>query len=347
MAANPGNGADPPDPAGVVIAPGPAGFDASGLASAVAAAPVPVVAVEPGNLRKAGLNPESTRLAAAGACVLYGRGPDTARHALLFLARRHGHLIDTLAYGSDPSQDGDLWCPAGPGPHPVTVLFHGGFWYHAWERDLMDGLARDLAGRGVAAWNVEYRRVGAGGGWPATGEDAARATDHLVALAPVYGLDLGRVAVLGHSAGAQLAVWVAARGRRGEVHPRLVVGLATIGDLEQAMTDRIGGGSVARLLRGNAAAGPDRGDENDLEVALVDASPRARLPIAVPQLLAYAADDDIVPPSQTTGYAAAAEAAGDDVTVMEFTTGGHFALIDPTTPAWAAVASELQRRLGG
>ncbi|MGH9009957.1 MAG: alpha/beta hydrolase, partial [Acidimicrobiia bacterium] len=195
MVSDPGNGAGPPTPAGVVIAPGPDGFDASGLASAVAAAAVPVVAVEPGNLRKAGLQPESTRIVAAGARVLYGRGTETARYALLLLACRHGQPVDTLAYGPDPSQDGDLWCPAGAGPHPVAVLFHGGFWYHAWERDLMDGLARDLARRGIAAWNLEYRRVGAGGGWPATGEDAARATDHLVALAPVYGLDLARVAV--------------------------------------------------------------------------------------------------------------------------------------------------------
>src|SRR5207302_1757602 len=83
---------------------------------------------------------------------------------------------DPVAYGPDPSQEGDLWTPAGAGPHPVVVLFHGGFWYHAWERDLMDGLAVDLAARGIAAWNAEYRRVGAGGGWPVTGEDAARAT---------------------------------------------------------------------------------------------------------------------------------------------------------------------------
>jgi acetyl esterase/lipase len=338
MAASPGNGDAPPTPAGVVIAPGPDGFDASGLAGAVAAAPVPVVAVEPGNLRKAGLEPESTRLAAAGACVLYGRGAETARHALLFLARRHGRMIDTLAYGPDPSQEGDLWCPAGAGPHPLAVMFHGGFWYHAWERDLMDGLAGDLARRGIATWNVEYRRVGAGGGWPATGEDAARAVDHLVALAPVYGLDLGRVAVLGHSAGAQLALWVAARGRRGEVHPRLVVGLATIGDLEQAMTDRIGGGSVDRFLGAEVV---------DVDVALGDASPRARLPIGVAQLLAHAADDDVVPLSQTTGYASAATTAGDDVTVMEFPGGGHFALIDPATPHWMVVASELQSRLRG
>jgi len=327
---------------GVVIAPGPEGFDASGLASAIGAAVVPVVAIEPGNLRKSGIDPESTRLVAAGAWVLYGRGEDTARHALRYLARRHGHSPDTLAYGPEPSQEGDLWLPDGAGPHPVAVLFHGGFWYHAWERDLMDGLALDLAGRGIAAWNVEYRRVGAGGGWPATGGDAARAVDHLVALAPIYDLDLGRVAFLGHSAGGQLALWVAARGRRGTVHPLLVVGLATITDLEEARDSRIGGGSVARLL----GAGPNAGDDGDLEDALVEASPRARLPIGVPQLLAHAVDDDVVPPAQTTTYAAAARDAGDDVTVLDIEAGGHFALIDPRTPAWKTVACAVQERLG-
>lgn len=341
MATDSGNGAGPPTPAGVVIAPGPDGFDGSGLAGAVAAARVPVVAVEPGNLRKAGLQPESTRIVAAGARVLYGRGPVTARHALVHLACRHGQAVDTLAYGPDPSQEGDLWCPAGSGPHPVAVLYHGGFWYHAWERDLMDGLARDLMQRGIAVWNVEYRRVGAGGGWPPTGDDAARATDHLVALAPVYGLDLDRVAVLGHSAGAQLALWVAARGRRGEVHPALVVGMATIADLEEALAARTGGNSVARLL----AAGLDRDDAGDLDVALADASPRARLPIGVAQILAHAVDDDVVPLSQSTAYAEAAREAGDDVTVLSIESGGHFSLIDPLSSAWATVVGALTERL--
>jgi acetyl esterase/lipase len=326
--------------AGVIVAPGPTGLDAAGLAGAVAAAVaagVPVAAVEPGNLRTGVPQPESTRLVAAGARLFYGRGPDTGRHAVRFLARRSGQVPDTLAYGPEPSQEGDLWCPAGEGPHPVVVLFHGGFWYHAWERDLMDGLASDLARRGIAAWNVEYRRVGAGGGWPATGEDAGRATDHLVALAPVYGLDLERVAVLGHSAGAQLALWVAARRRRALVHPALVVGLATIADLEAARADRVGGGSVARLLDGPSVADP--------EAALADASPLARLPIGVPQLLAHAIDDAVVPLAQTTRYARSAVAAGDAVSVLELEAGGHFDLIDPHTPAWASVASALEKIL--
>jgi acetyl esterase/lipase len=323
---------------GVIVAPGAPGLDDPRLARAVAAVGVPVVAVEPGNVRKNGLEPEATRLVAAGGQLLYGRGSDTGRHAVLFLARRQRQVPDTLAYGPDPSQEGDLWLPAGDGPHPVAVLFHGGFWYHAWERDLMDGLAEDLAGRGIAAWNVEYRRVGAGGGWPATGEDAGRATEHLAALAPVYGLDLSRVAVLGHSAGAQLALWVAARRRRASVHPALAVGLATIADLESARSDRIGGGSVTRLVDGTGVV--------DAEAALADASPLARLPIGVPQILAHTVDDAVVPPSQTIRYAEAARAAGDEVSVLEIKAGGHFGLLDPRTPGWAAVASAAQEWLG-
>jgi len=325
-----------PDVTGVLLGPGPGALDDPSLAAAVAAAAGPVVAVEPGNLRKTGPAPEDTAFTAAGGRVLYGRGADTGRHGVLFLARRRHRRPDTLAYGAGPDQAGDLWLPAGAGPHPVVLLLHGGFWYHAWERDLMDGLALDLAGRGLAAWNVEYRRVGAGGGWPAPAEDAGRAIEHLLALAPVYHLDLARVVVLGHSAGAQLGLWLAARGRRAEVHPALAVGLATIADLAAARHDRIGGGSVDRLLDG-AAAGPDG--------ALADASPIARLPLGVAQLLARADDDAVVPPAQTDRYAAAATAAGDDVTVLRLERGGHFDLIDPATAAWSSVAAELGRRL--
>jgi len=117
--------------------------------------------------------------------------------------------------------------------------------------------------------------------------------------------------------------------------------LATIADLEAAMNERVGGGSIARFL----GAGAGIGGDGDTEVAMVDASPRAHLPIGVPQLLAHAIQDDVVPLSQTTDYAAAADTAGDDVTVVEFPAGGHFDLIDPATTAWAAVAAEMQTRL--
>jgi len=179
-----------PGLAGAIVAPGPARLADPALAEAISTLAVPVVAVEPGNLRKTGPEPESTGLEAAGARLLYGRGPDTARHAVFFLARRLGQSPDTLAYGPDPSQEGDLWTPAGAGPHPVVVLFHGGFWYHAWERDLMDGLAVDPAARGIAAWprSATSRApwpTGSGEApWPGSSTAAAPATARSLSVTP-------------------------------------------------------------------------------------------------------------------------------------------------------------------
>ena len=98
----------------------------------------------------------------------------------------------------------------------MVVLLHGGFWRAQRTLELMRPLAADLAGRGFAAWNLEYRRVGQpGGGWPGTCEDVAAGLDHLARLAGREPLDLDRLVVAGHSAGGHLALWSAARpGRR-------------------------------------------------------------------------------------------------------------------------------------
>ena len=118
------------------------------------------------------------------------------------------------ACGLDANQFGGLGLPVGAGPHPVVILIHGGFWRARFGLDLMDGLAEDLAARGIASWNIEYRRVGQpGGGCPGTLWDVAQAADHLAHLAARHRLDLTRLVALGHSAGGQLALWLAARRR--------------------------------------------------------------------------------------------------------------------------------------
>ena len=134
----------------------------------------------------------------------------------------------THAYGSDPSQLGELFVPSSAGPHAVCVVVHGGYWRAQYDRSLMTGLCTDLAAHGFAAWNLEYRRVGGGGGWPATLEDVAAGIDALDGIdAP---LDLSRVVAVGHSAGGQLAFWAAARPTlpvdAPGASPRVVIGAA-------------------------------------------------------------------------------------------------------------------------
>lgn len=245
-----------------------------------------------------------------------------------------------LAYGDHPDQVGNLHLPVGAGPWPVVVLIHGGFWRWGWDRTLMTRLAHDLAGRGFAAWNIEYRRVGQdGGGWPGTLEDVAAAAD---AVAGLEGVDASRVATVGHSAGGQLAVWLAARhrlpagapGAGPAVRPRVAISQAGVVDLAAGAADRLGDGACAALLGGTPAEVPER---------YAVASPAALLPLGVPQLLVHGGRDDIVPPAQSRAYAEAAAAAGDDVELIELPDADHSDVIEPEHAAWAQVVERLPR----
>jgi acetyl esterase/lipase len=231
-------------------------------------------------------------------------------------------------YGTHRSQAAELSLPGGPGPHAVVVLIHGGCWRRRYDRHLMDALASDLAGRGFAAWNCEYRRVGAGagGGWPETGADVAAAIDRLAGLeAP---LDLGRVAAVGHSAGGHLALWAAGRDD-ARVPLTAVVGQAAVSDLDVAAAQGVCGGMVERLLGGAPGEVPGR---------YAAASPARRLPLGVPALLVHGDRDDTVPVAMSRGFAAAAgcelaELAGD----------GHYEHLEPESRAWATVVEWLER----
>ena len=70
----------------------------------------------------------------------------------------------------------DLYLPAGDqkvDSIPLAVLIHGGAWHKESGAGSFDHLARDLASRGMAVYNVEYRHIGSGGGWPVTFRDVA------------------------------------------------------------------------------------------------------------------------------------------------------------------------------
>jgi acetyl esterase/lipase len=252
----------------------------------------------------------------------------------------------TFAYGPAPQQVAELRLPKGPGPHPVVLVVHGGCWEAPWGLEHVRSLAAALTAEGWATWSLEYRRLGdEGGGWPGTLEDVARGADHLRRAATEYPLDLDRVVALGHSAGGQLALWLAGRrhlpeGSPGTVGPsgspvaegqrlRGVVSLAGITDLRAGAKRGICGDAIPRLLGG----GPPREDA----ARLSQSSPIELLPLGVPVSLVCGGRDDVVPPEQARAYEAAARAAGDTVAVQVVGTAGHFELVDPRSSAWPAV----------
>jgi acetyl esterase/lipase len=239
-----------------------------------------------------------------------------------------------VRYGEHPDQVANLHLPArGGGPWPCVALVHGGFWRAGWDRTLMTPLAADLAGRGYAAWNIEYRRVGQeGGAWPGTFEDVGNAVD---ALGGVPEVDAGRVVAVGHSAGGHLALWLAARSAP-LVRMRAAVSQAGVCDLARAHRDGLGDGAIAALLGGTPEEVPDRYGA---------ASPAELIPLGAAQLLVHGGRDDVVPVTQSRSYAEAARAAGDDAELVELADADHFDVIDPRHEAWRIVIEALPRLL--
>jgi acetyl esterase/lipase len=204
-------------------------------------------------------------------------------------------------------------------PRAVVVVLHGGFWRARYGADLMDELCNDLVARGYAAWNVEYRRVGSGGGWPATFDDVEAATRRAKAAGPA-------LVTLGHSAGGHLAVWAGAR-----CGATLAVSQAGVLDLEDAWRRGLSSRAAGELLGGSPDDVPER---------YAAASPAAQLPLGVPQLLVHGRRDDTVPVEMSRAYALRARDAGDDVELVE-TDEGHFECLDPASESWAAIVERL------
>ena len=194
----------------------------------------------------------------------------------------------THTYGSHPSQLAELFLPAGGGPFPVAIVVHGGYWRAQYDRSLMEGLCLDLAAHGVAAWNLEYRRVGPGGGWPDTFLDVAAGIDSSP-TSTRRSISRGCVAV-GHSAGGQLAFWAAARptlpadapGSAPRVAITAAVSQAGVLDLTLA-AGLMPSATPTKALLGDPAQHYER---------YVLASPRERLPLGIPQLVLHGERDD-------------------------------------------------------
>lgn len=252
------------------------------------------------------------------------------------------------AYADAPTQQGDLFLPAGRGPFPVVALIHGGCWSSRTAgREQLRHLGADLAARGIAVWSIGYRRADeGGGGYPGTFLDIGMAMDHLRTLAQTHPLDLTRLVAVGHSAGGHLALWASGRDRlppasplfvRAPVVPRRVVALAGIGDLETfaPLIPGICGEDIGANLLGST-------DDTRTDL-YADTSPVRLGADGVQVVMVSGSLDRLVPPYVAHDYE---RAVTGDVRVkrIDIAGAGHFDLVADGA-AWRLARAQIQAML--
>lgn len=248
----------------------------------------------------------------------------------------------TIPYGAGVHHFGQLWLPDRAAPaagRPVVTLIHGGFWRSKWALDLMDPMAASLTNDGCAVWNIEYRRVGhEGGGWPGTGDDVIDALHHLGVIAGEHDLDLGRHAVVGHSAGGHLALWSTMSGRL-QINTSLALGLAPVSDLHDGWVNEVGNGAISDLLGGTPSEVPDRYNEASPAALLNSANDRCR------QAIMQGTADEAVPVDHVRAYVEKANASPIAPSYDEFEGIAHMELIDPDHEVWSTTRDRILKAI--
>ena len=239
-----------------------------------------------------------------------------------------------ISYGTDDNQFGEIRLPKTKGPFPLVMNIHGGFWRAKYDLTHAGHLCAALTAKGLATWNVAYRRVGdPGGGWPGTFEDIRNAYRFVPQLVKQYNLDSTKILVMGHSAGGQLALCLAAH----ETSLKRVISLAGVVDLQQAWELHLSNNAVVDFLGGKP---------NEVREHYHEADPmQLSVSHSTTQWLIHGAGDDVVPSYFSRNYAQGKQKRGEDVHYLEISAAGHFDLIDPRSKAWPRVENTLLHEL--
>jgi acetyl esterase/lipase len=240
-----------------------------------------------------------------------------------------------IAYGPDPNQFLDLRLPTGrKPPHPVLINIHGGYWRAKYNLEHAGHLCAALTAQGLATVNLEYRRVGnEGGGWPGSFSDIRSAYQFVLQNAHKHNLDASKVVVMGHSAGGQLALCLAAH----QPDVSAVISLAGVIDLRRAYELHLSSDAVVEFLGGTPPEVPEHYREADpMQLSILHAR----------QFLIQGMADHDVPPAFSRDYVAAKRklhgSKKEDVHLLEIVGADHFDLIDPSSVAFQRVRQTVQ-----
>lgn len=246
-----------------------------------------------------------------------------------------------ISYGKHPEQFGELYRPKSNAPHPTIILIHGGCWRAQFGLSQLGQLSKALTTLGFAVWNLEFRRLGNGGGWPITFEDIAKGADFLDTIADKFTLDLSSVTAMGHSAGGHLALWLAGRHHlpknsklftESPLKLSSVISLAGIPNLIEGVKQKLCRGACKELVGGMP--------NDEVPERYQQASPHHLLPLNIPQWHCVGEHDPIVPVEYLQKYIKIAR-QHDEVHFKIIPDVGHFEMVMPESASWDFIKKAL------
>lgn len=221
--------------------------------------------------------------------------------------------IEGLAYGPGARHRLDLYRPMGKGPFPVVVFFYGGGWDSGERGDYLF-VGQRLAAAGYLAVIPDYRLYPEVV-FPAFLEDCARAVAWTGGHAREFGGDPGRLALMGHSAGAYNAMMLALDEGFRETAGWPASGLSAVIGLAGPYDFRP---FDSALLQGVFGGWPDGDATQPISFARGDAPPL---------LLATGEDDTTVLPENSVRLARAMTRAGGEASLVRYPGMGHIGIV--------------------
>jgi len=249
-----------------------------------------------------------------------------------------------LRYADHPRGFAELRLPQGEGPFPLAVIYHGGCWKTGIaSQAYMAPLATRWQQQGIATLNVDYREVGDGGGWPGSFADWAASEKLIDAVAAKHPIDRDLVTLVGHSAGALPALWLASRqgadgpvGAREALKARAAIVLDGPGDVgaERPAFDALCQFTAVDPFIGGE---PQRFPERYRAVSPFSAAPQLAEVLFVQAKL----------PAPSTATQVAIASGGAEVSLRENAGASHFSIITPSADAYAANEAAMLAVLKG
>lgn len=232
----------------------------------------------------------------------------------------------------------DLYTPPPAAtPRPAVIAIHGGGWQDEIKRNSMEAHAERIAQAGYVVLNIEYRRVGTGGEFPRAVQDCFCALAWARAHADELGIDPGRIAGIGYSAGGHLVSMLGTAANVTEVAADCASGPTGAFD---AVISGAGPQRMGDLAEAQAVVSFLGGRESEIPQTYKLASPITHVAAGAPPFLFVHGDADyFVNIDHSRDMQLALSRVGTDARLLSVPGGGH--VWNDASGDWALPATSL------